>query len=132
MRQVVTLPIRSDSAGDGHYGAPRGSRTHRGIDFVCTPGSPVLSPVKGTVTKHGCPYGDDLSWQYIQVTDAGGLHHRIFYAKPLIDVGLPVDKDTQIALAQDITQRYPGQGMLPHVHYELMDSQGEYLEPHIN
>ena len=129
IRQITDLLIRSDSAGDGHYGAPRGNRTHCGIDYCCEPGSPILSPIVGTVTKHGYPYGDDLSWRYIQITDHDGMHHRLFYVKPQAPIGVEVTASTQVGLAQDIAIRYPGQGMTPHVHYEIMNDAGEYTNP---
>ena len=39
------LKIRSDSMGDGQFGAPRGDKTHRGIDYLTYEGQPILSPV---------------------------------------------------------------------------------------
>ena len=128
IQQIVNLPLRMDSAGSGEWGAPRGSRTHKGIDYVCTPGEEVLSPVTGKVTKHGYPYGDDLSWRYIEVTDKHDKQHRLFYVEPVADVGSEVYAGMPIAIAQDISQRYPNQGMKPHVHYEIKRD-GEYLKP---
>ena len=34
-----------------------------------------------------------------------------------------------VGRAQDVTLRYPSQGMLAHVHYEIMDDKGEYVDP---
>ena len=129
IKQLVSLSVRHDDAGSGEYGAPRGTRKHNGIDYLCTPNGEVLSPVKGTVTKHGYPYADDLSWRYIQVTDAQGEHHRLFYVKPTAEIGSEVDTLTPIGLAQDISKRYPSQGMKPHVHYEVMIGLKEYRNP---
>lgn len=126
----VPLEVRNDPAGQGHYGASRGSRKHRGIDYVCDVelGWPVLSPCDGKVTKVGYPYADDLSWRYVQVTDAGGRDHRVFYIDPLVAVGDRVQRGDDLGTPQDITQRYPGQGMTPHVHYEIKQG-SEYLDP---
>ena len=129
IKQAVPLYIRSDPAGDGHYGAPRGARTHRGVDYQCTPGCAVLSPVQGTVTKLGFPYADDLQWRYVQILDKDNTRHRLFYVLPGIVLGLPVEADQPIGCAQDISRRYPHKGMLPHVHYECIDSIGEYINP---
>jgi murein DD-endopeptidase MepM/ murein hydrolase activator NlpD len=81
------------------------------------------------VTKLGYPYGDDLQWRYVQITDASGFNHRTFYVEPLVRVGQRVEEDEPIGEAQDISQRYPAQGMKPHVHYEIKSGDGEYLNP---
>ncbi len=127
--ECLAMGLRSDPAGDGRYLAPRGSRTHRGVDFECMPGQVLVGGVSGTVTKHGYCYSDDLTWRYVQVTDFDGVRHRFFYVEPLVPVGEVVGADTAIGVAQDITGRYPDQGMLPHVHYEVKSKFGSYLNP---
>lgn len=132
IKQIVELEIRNDPAGKGHYGAPRGERTHRGIDFVCTPGAAVLTPVGGIVTRLGYPYADDLSWRYVEVTtSADKLRHRFFYVEPAdnIKVGTHVGTHTIIGAAQDIPRKYPDQQMIAHVHYEVKDQAGNYMDP---
>jgi murein DD-endopeptidase MepM/ murein hydrolase activator NlpD len=126
---LVELPVRSDRAGDGAFGASRGTRKHAGIDYSCFPGQPVVGGVAGKVTKLGYCYGDDLSWRYVQVTDRGGLLHRFLYVNPLVRVGQEVSTDTEIGIAQDITRRYPNQGMLPHVHREVRTADGKCIDP---
>jgi hypothetical protein len=74
----------------------------------------VLSPVEGEVTKLGYPYNGDLQWRYVEVTDHRGWKHRLFYCHPTVTVGDTVLVDGVVGYAQDITQRYPDQGMLPH------------------
>lgn len=129
IRQATVMSVRSDPAGDGHYHARRGSKLHRGVDYCCEPDAPVFSPVEGTITKHGCAYEDDLSWRYVQVTDASGLRHRLFYVELTLTVGDRVYPESVVGRAQDISARYPGQGMLPHVHYEIKDREGSFLNP---
>lgn len=126
---IVPPTIRVDPAGDGHFGASRGSRTHSGIDYVCTPGKPVFSPVAGTVTKHGYPYGDDLQWRYIEITDEDDNRHRLFYVEPTAALGEYVLPMEVVGESQDISQRYPGQGMLAHVHYEIKTKEGDFIHP---
>jgi murein DD-endopeptidase MepM/ murein hydrolase activator NlpD len=123
-----------DPAGDGHFGAPRGDRTHNGIDYLCVPGEPVRSPVEGNVTKHGYPYEDDLSWRYIEITDGFNQRHRLFYTKPLSNVNELVAVGQVIGEAQNISKRYEDRGqvlnqMKPHVHYEVINGKGEYIDP---
>ena len=123
IRQAIECELRgSDPAGEGHYGASRGDRTHNGIDYKCVPGAAVLSPVYGEISKLGYPYAD-LQWRYIEITDDSGLHYRLFYVKPIdfLGVGSHIDEDDIIGIAQDISERYPDQGMTPHIHYEIKD-----------
>lgn len=131
MRRFILSPvIRSDSAGDGHFGARRsGGRKHNGIDYLCTPGGFVFAPVDGVVTKLGFPYGDDLSWRYIEIRADDGLYHRLFYVKPLVQVDEIVTAGQIVAEAQDVSKRYPDQGMLAHVHYEIKDKHNNYIDP---
>jgi len=129
LKQIITQGIRSDEAGDGHFGASRGSRTHRGVDYDCDPVAPVLCLVAGKVTKLGYCYADDLSWRYVQVTDKDSYKHRFFYVTPTVQVGDFIGRESIIGVAQDITERYPSQGMNAHVHYEIKTTKGEYLDP---
>ena len=43
--------IRSDAAGDGHYGAKRGHRLHFGLDLLCDPYQPIKAPVGGRISR---------------------------------------------------------------------------------
>ena len=124
--------IRSDAAGDGHFGAARGARTHRGVDYVCRPGYFVFSPISGKVTRLGYVYVNDPFWRYVEITDNRKYRHRLFYVLPLIQFGELVVQGQIIGEAQNISDRYPDAEypMIPHVHYELIDSaSGQYLNP---
>jgi hypothetical protein len=134
--QAVELEIRNDPAGSGYFGASRdgGTRAHNGVDYVCVPYMPVLSPINGKVSKHGIVYGDDHQWRYIEITDSDGLRHRFMYVDPGIEKGGRVAVGDNMGRAQDISQRYierdaPLCNMLPHIHYGIKDSQGNYLDP---
>jgi len=114
------LPIRGDDElGSGAWHAPRGNRLHNGIDYACYPGTEDDTPVSGEVTKLGYPYGDDLSYRYVQITDSEGDCHRIFYIEPTVEIGdVMVHKASpSIGTAQDLTTRYPG--ITNHIHYEI-------------
>lgn len=126
---IVEPVVRNDAAGSGLYGASRGNRKHRGVDYLCRPGGLVFSPVAGVVSKLGYPYGDDLTWRYVQITDDHGNRHRVFYCLPLVNSGEMVLAGEVIGEAQDISTRYPGQGMQPHIHYELINEDGDYVNP---
>jgi len=129
IKTVEELELRNDAAGEGHYGASRGSRTHNGIDYVVRKGDAILSPVSGIVTKHGYPYRDDLSWRYVQITDAAEYEHRIFYLTPKVDISATViEGQTVIGYAQAISERYPDQDMINHIHLEIK-FHGGYINP---
>ena len=125
---ISTSAIRNDAAGSGHFGAPRGDRKHRGIDYAVPVGAVILAPVAGTVTKLGYCYADDLQWRYVEVTDGDGSRHRAFYVDPCVETGMEVTEYDPIGVAQDITRRYPGSGMIAHVHYEVIAPNGDYVE----
>ena len=131
---TARLPSRgSDAWGCGDFGASRGSRTHKGIDYACAPGTIIMAPYNGRVTKIGYPYSDDLSYRYVEVTDTGGRKHRVFYVNPLVTIGSDVVAGRSvIGEAQDICARYPDKGngpMTNHVHYEVKVGQREYIDP---
>lgn len=130
------LPERgTDAWGDGSFGASRGDRTHKGIDYESIPGDVVLSPCKGQVTKLGYPYAvkasDPITYRYVEVTDYKGYKHRCFYVEPSIGLGLHIDMHTVIGVAQDIAGKYSTEDrvMKNHVHYEILDPDGNPVNP---
>lgn len=129
MRPLLVQPlIRMDKAGDGTFGAPRGGRSHRGVDYLCEPGRFTFSPVNGTITKLGYCYVNDPKWRYVEVTCDKGRRHRMFYCLPLVRDGELITKGQIIGENQNIPERYPDQGMKAHIHYEIIED-GDYLNP---
>lgn len=118
---LPSLKIRQrDPQGAGHFGASRGGgkRRHLGIDLIAPPGTPVTSVLDGTVTRIGWPYGDDLSFRYVEVTSAAGLVTRYFYVAPEISPDETVTAGTTcLGTVQDLTQRY--RGIANHLHLEM-------------
>jgi murein DD-endopeptidase MepM/ murein hydrolase activator NlpD len=125
------LPHRgTDSAGSGAFGAPRGGRTHNGVDYSAPVGAMIFAPASGEITKLGICYSDDHSYRYVEITSADGYRHRVFYVTPVMQQGNFVDaRSTVIGHAQNICARYPDQGMTNHVHYEIKDPRGEFVDP---
>lgn len=123
----VICPMRNDAQGAGHFGAPRGSRTHLGVDYACTPGAAVLAVEAGVVTRLGFPYGDDLSYRYVEITDADGKRARYFYVLPAVDEGDPVDAGEEIGFSQALGRRY--EGITEHIHFEVKDHNGAICDP---
>lgn len=126
---MITAKLKkrgTDKWGSGEFGASRGDRTHNGIDYACEPGTQICAPCGGEVTKLGYPYGDDLSFRYVEITDIEGRRHRIFYVEPTVEVGSRVAEGWVIGKSQKLWARYPG--ITEHVHYEVMLGD-EYLDP---
>jgi len=127
MLKLISRKRIADEWGQGSYQAPRGDRTHTGVDYVAPAGFRLLSPVEGYITKHGYPYSDDLSFRYIEVTDKNDKRHRFFYVMPSQDCGTKVHVGQILGTVQSLDQRYPK--ITPHVHYEIKDEDGEFINP---
>lgn len=113
-----------DAHGAGYFGASRGSRTHNGVDFVCEPHEPVRCFKGGKVTKLGYPYSHDLSFRYVQVTDAQGKNCRYFYVSPTVELGDEVSAGDMLGTCQEL----PYEGIIQHYHFEIK-YKGAYLDP---
>lgn len=116
-----------DPFGCGSFGAPRGTRSHAGVDIVVTAGQKILSPIDGTVTRHPFPYGDDLKFTGIEIKNSQYLV-KIFYLQPTLNIGSKVKQGQQIGVAQNIASKY-GSTMTNHVHFEVYNAQGKLLDP---
>lgn len=104
-----------DSHGCGHYGAPRGSRKHKGID-LCNPGGDSLpdgtvieAGFSGVVVKIGRAYSDEnkAHLQYVAIRLAD-YYCRIFYIIPLVQVGDRIDGLRSIGYSQNLRKFYKG------------------------
>ncbi len=118
--------IRNDSMGQGHFGAPRGKRTHNGTDYLCDPGQMILAPISGRVSGPVTAYRLDRRWKGVRIT-GGRCTVLLLYVKvlPLV-VGQKVMAGCPIGKAQDISQKYGG-GMKPHVHLRVEKCDPELL-----
>ena len=121
----------SDKHGSGHYGAPRGNRTHNGVDIVCSGGTLIKCPADGVVTRcNGVVYSDPKKreWRYIEVQDRHKAKHRMFYVKQLgMELGIKVKFGEVIGVAQGIEYLYDG--ITPHIHYEIKIGRATYIDP---
>jgi hypothetical protein len=112
-------PVRMDEAGSGRFRAMRGERLHRGVDFLCTPGQKIVSPINGRIIRIAYPYSGDRNYKGVVIGD-GNFQVKMFYLDPYRDlIGRVVLAGKEIGIAQDISQRYEGTGMEPHIHCQL-------------
>lgn len=128
IRILSNQAIRNDAAGQGHFGARRGSRTHQGLDLLATPGEPVMAPVTGTFIRSGRPYANDSRYR-LAVIHGQGQEWKLMYVEPLATLkpGDRVKAGQVIGTAQDIAAKY-GPPMLNHVHVELRTIVGAELQ----
>lgn len=130
---IVIANVRKDYWGDGSFGAKRGERTHKGVDFDVMPYSEVLSFTSGYVSKLGWAY--DIShptkgeYRYVEVLQNNGHRIRYFYVSPLVKIGQDINKLSVIGISQDISKAYDDR-MHPHVHLEVINPEGEHIDPH--
>lgn len=120
--------VRIDSAGSGEYGAARGARIHKGTDYLCDVGQPVVSPISGRIVREARPYGrshvtrrliteqNEYSGVLIQGKNCAV---KMFYLRLLPGIiGEYVTGGTVVGYAQDISLRY-SDDMRPHIHLQV-------------
>lgn len=117
MIEPTKMGLRIDSMGDGSYGAKRGNRIHKGIDFLCSPGMLIKAPISGNMIEWG-PYKNDSSYHGIRIRNKS-MTIKLFYCKAIEDfIGRYVEAGQSVAHAEDISKKHGG-GMLPHVHLQI-------------
>jgi murein DD-endopeptidase MepM/ murein hydrolase activator NlpD len=110
--------LRNDSSGGGFYGASRGSRTHKGIDLVCSEFQSVFAPFSGRITRTFNAYRNSSTYKGVELSDENGLKIKIMYVNPNYSlVGSYVSKGQKIATCQKISNKY-SPAMTDHIHVE--------------
>lgn len=117
----------ADDWGSGAWGSSRGSRPHRGIDYLSAPGATLFSPAAGVVTRFGTCYADDPTFRYVQIglSNDPGYQMRVMYIEPspALELGSDVIKDlTSLGVVQNVSGRYHDANKRPmgnHVHVEI-------------
>lgn len=104
----------------------RDGRGHKGVDFKTPLGTPVRSPVNGTILRrnwHWRANGNSL-----EIVDAQSHRHLIFLhleeVSKSMKPGAKVHAGEQIALSGNT-----GHTTAPHLHYQLMSPDGRVLDP---
>jgi murein DD-endopeptidase MepM/ murein hydrolase activator NlpD len=125
---VLPARMRNDAMGLGHFGAPRGDRTHGGLDIIAAPGATVRAPLAGVVKRIGYVYVGNFDFQFVEIEGENGDLVRVMYVAPLPGiVRRSVHRGDAIGTAQPIAAHHGG-GMVNHVHLEVIRA-GKKLDP---
>ena len=95
-----------DAWGDGDFGASRGGRSHKGVDYLASLGERVGSPCDGVIRRIGRCYADTAEYKLMEIATDGALV-RLFYVNPGVQPDNTVQIGDTIGYAQDISKRYP-------------------------
>ncbi len=118
--------IRMDAGGEGHYGASRSKRIngkkafyrHKGLDITCDPGQEVCCPISGRIKRAVRVYTDTPDYTGA-IIEGERMTVRLLYFSLAEKPGAAVLAGQVIGKAQDISKRYQGQGVTPHVHLQI-------------
>lgn len=116
-------PRWHSSHGGYGYTDPR-DWTHVGVDLYAFEGTPVVSPVHGTVVDAG--FNDIAGWK-VAVEDRFGYTHRMAHlsAAPLVTEGMTVVAGQPLG---NVGRSGNASGGGPHLHYEVR-TDGETIDP---
>jgi murein DD-endopeptidase MepM/ murein hydrolase activator NlpD len=119
---VVTLgglfPVQGSHSygGDGaRFGAARNGHTHQGQDVLAAEGTPVVTPLAGTVIKKA--YQASGAGYYLVVH---GSDNRDYAFMHCIKDSIPVEEGAVLTAGQQVCQvGHTGDASGPHLHFEI-------------
>jgi len=120
----------TQSGGDaGKFAAPRGDRTHSGVDIRASVGTPLYATHAGTIIEVGTNR-NSTAGLYVKIRAANGVSSRYIHMDR-IDVRLnqQVTIGQQIGTTGDSGRKDDGSGYAPHLHFELYDANGTAVDP---
>jgi RHS repeat-associated protein len=118
------LGIRNDSQGQGHYGASRGSRIHKGVDFSTVVGQDIYAPIDGKVVyATGKSKGARIDFYPTNPSAAGFDMIRMLYVDRPAGVNAwgtaNVQAGAAIGIAADLQTRGYSSSVTPHIHLQI-------------
>lgn len=115
----------------------RGGVLHRALDITCADGTPVVSPVDGTV-KVSWTYGGQTlpgtglsakGGNYVWIDGEDGYEHYFAHMRGVVaHPGQRVQKGELLGLCSDTGS---AKGGCPHLHYAVSDSAGNKLNSYL-
>ena len=126
------LGIRSDDAGDGHFGSLREDHVHKGTDWLAIPGQPLIMPItRGRIGRIAWPYKVNGNYRGVEIQGyergLGDVVIKLFYMVPF-QIVPDQQQGAIIGFAQDISKKYEGVPMNPHIHMEVRQN-GRLINP---
>ena len=106
----------NDPTGHGYYGAKRGSRKHKGTDYIAEPGENILACTYGKV-RIGQVYSWSKEMKLVEITHSG-VKVQQMYINPCVNNGDTVIKGEVIGCSQDISS-FHGGNMINHCHISV-------------
>ncbi len=127
---IFTIPkLRgTDAQGSGAYGAPRGSRIHKGVDYADKPGTRVYAAINGFVTRLGYPYKGNRELRLIEVEDSFNSLVRYMYVLPAVKKGDLIKRGEFLGELQ----RHPAKRITQHVHVDvrqMVNKRRKFVDP---
>ena len=127
--------IRNDSGGLGHYGASRGDRSHKGLDFKTDEGQDIASLIHGKARNFiGASSKKPMVQIYPNANSLGIKEIQILYVDKLHNV-----KDFQwyemkgastvLGTAADLSKLGYPENVTDHVHVQFLNSSGKKVNP---
>lgn len=121
MKQTICRPLKKlklrgkDPTGNGWYGASRGSREHKGVDYLGNPGDEVFACASGKI-RIGRVYSNPSKSEFTLVEIKNKTYTiKQMYVKPIVKNGDIVKCGQTIGILQAIGDFY-GDGMPNHCH----------------
>jgi murein DD-endopeptidase MepM/ murein hydrolase activator NlpD len=100
---------------DARFGAPRNGHTHQGQDVLAAEGTPVVTPVAGTVTNKS--YQASGAGYYLVVHGADNRDYAFMHCQQdsiPVEIGAVLTQGQQICLVG-----HTGDATGPHLHFEI-------------
>lgn len=111
------LTLRAnDPTGHGYYGAKRGSRKHKGTDYVATAGEAIYACVSGKI-RVGNVYSDSIQMRLVEIKNKT-YKVKQMYVTPIVKTGDIVKSGDIIGYSQNIAD-YHNSNMINHVHVSV-------------
>jgi murein DD-endopeptidase MepM/ murein hydrolase activator NlpD len=105
----------------------RDGRRHKGVDFKCPVGTPVLAPFEATVVKRNWHFA--ANGNCLELEDAKGRHAIFLHLEAVgkeMQPGRKIQKGERIASSGNT-----GHSTAPHLHYQLEGTDGRLLDPFV-
>jgi murein DD-endopeptidase MepM/ murein hydrolase activator NlpD len=118
------LRLRNDSQGLGHFGAPRGSRKHQGIDIIAQANTLVTAPISGQI-RRVTVYSNTPAWKGISIKNQN-VEIKLFYVDPIGALPASINRGEVVGTMQNRASNSPG--MVNHLHIEVWVN-GKVVDP---